>query len=201
MYSPPPPLQITKVSEETCSSSSVHLNIFFCHLLGGACPQGFESCLHPTSESIGHQLESALLHGPAPKINYCVEVRGENKGQSISVRVSGRHHGAAGKCCSNDIDHRDGPYINTRSETQHAGPVPQKDSGRPLVHLYYRCIDLRTPSTQLTCQHSGGRQSWVRALTACYHSWLTDECQLRKLQKSRGHLLAVMDLALVPLPT
>ncbi len=50
----PPRLLITKVSGEAWSS--MHLNIFFCHLLGGACPQGLESCLcPPAGECVGQQ--------------------------------------------------------------------------------------------------------------------------------------------------
>ena len=50
----PPLLLITKVSE--AAWSCMHLNIFFCHLLGGACPRGLECCLYPpASEFIGQQ--------------------------------------------------------------------------------------------------------------------------------------------------
>lgn len=78
----PPLLLITKVSEEAWGS--MHLNIFFRHLLGGgARPRGLESCLctrPPASVSAGSpQSQCTLFHGLAPKINYTAEVRGKTK--------------------------------------------------------------------------------------------------------------------------
>ena len=120
----PPLLLITKVWEEAWGS--MHLNIFFRHLLGGVCPRGLESCLDsPAGEFICLQptVESTFFHEVALKINYAAEVRGKNKGRSICVRASGQPHGAAGENTGNAIYHRDSHYTNTRSGFS----VPQLD--------------------------------------------------------------------------
>lgn len=136
---PPPLLLITKVSEDAWSST--HLNIFFSsffsfspfHLLGGACPQGLESCLcPPAGECVGKQPTVAVLfHGLALKINYTAEVRGKNKGQSVCVRASGQPHGALGECADNGIYHRGGRYTSTRSGCYLSLLAPKP----PLLHL------------------------------------------------------------------
>lgn len=58
----------------------MHLNIFFCRLLGGACPQGLYSCLClPAGECIGQQPTVTVFYELALKINYTAEVRGKTK--------------------------------------------------------------------------------------------------------------------------
>lgn len=80
----PPLLLITKVSE--AAWSGMHLNIFFCHLRGGACPQGLESCLPVSLSASSPQLQCTLFQGLAFKINYTVEVREKTKADLSASR-------------------------------------------------------------------------------------------------------------------
>lgn len=80
----PPLLLITKVSE--AAWSGMHLNIFFCHLRGGACPQGLESCLPVSLSASSPQLQCSALSSRGSRSRLITQWRWGKKQRPIYLR-------------------------------------------------------------------------------------------------------------------